>query len=44
MQNQFTGMASQIQALISTLGGMDQSSKNAFAKQLFNSGMYEKDI
>ena len=27
MQNQFTAMQSQVQALISTLGGMDQSSK-----------------
>ena len=44
VKQQFNIMQSQIEALISMFGSMDQSTKNAFAKQLFNSGMYEKDI
>jgi predicted nucleic acid-binding Zn ribbon protein len=33
---------SQLKHLITTLGSMDQLTKNAFAKELFISGMYEK--
>ena len=43
MKEQFNLMQSQMQSLMTVLGSMDQSTKNAFAKQLFNSGMYEKD-
>jgi hypothetical protein len=43
VRQQFNVMKSQIQALISTLGNMDETTKNTFAKQLFNSGMYEND-
>jgi hypothetical protein len=41
MQSQFTAMQSQVQALISTLGSMDQSSKNELAKKMFQSGIYK---
>ena len=44
VKQQFNIMQSQIEALISMFGSMDQWTKNTFAKQLFNSGMYEKDI
>lgn len=43
MEERFNSMQSQVQSLITALGNMDQSTKNTFAKQLFNSGMYEKD-
>jgi hypothetical protein len=41
MQDQFTAMQSQVQALISALGSMDQSSKNELAKKMFQSGIYK---
>jgi len=34
-------MQSQMQALITTLGNMDETSKNLVAKKLFQSGMLE---
>jgi hypothetical protein len=43
MEEQFNSMQSQIQSLIAAVSNMDQSTKNAFAKQLFNSGIYERD-
>jgi integrase/recombinase XerD len=43
MKDQFYTMQSQMQSLIVTLGNMDQSTKNTFAKQLFSSGIYERD-
>jgi hypothetical protein len=44
MKDQFNVMQSQMQSLITTLGNMDQSTKNTFAKQLFSSGIYERDM
>jgi len=41
MQDQFTAMQSQVQTLISTLGSMDQSSKNELAKKMFENGIYK---
>jgi len=41
MQDQFAAMQSQVQVLISTLGTMDQSSKNELAKKMFQSGIYK---
>ena len=41
MENQFNLMQSQVQALISALGSMDQSSKNELAKKMFQSGIYK---
>jgi len=35
MEERFNSMQSQMQDLISSLGSMDQLSKNSFAKQLF---------
>jgi len=43
MKDQFNTIQSQMQSLITTLGNMDQSTKNIFAKQLFNSGKYKQD-
>jgi len=43
MKDQFNTMQSQMQSLITVLGNMDQSTKNTFAKQLFNGGIYKKD-
>jgi integrase len=40
---QLNTMQSQMQALISTLGNMDEKNKNTFAKQLFQSGIYQTD-
>jgi len=40
---QLNMMQSQMQALISTLGNMDEKNKNTFAKQLFQSGIYRAD-
>jgi hypothetical protein len=36
-------LQSQVQALISAIGCIDQSSKNALAKQLFNAQIYKQD-
>ena len=44
MEERFNSMQSQMQSLITALGNMDQSTKNDFAKQLFSSGIYEKDM
>jgi hypothetical protein len=41
MQDQFAAMQSQVQTLISTLGSMDQSSKNELAKKMFQNGIYK---
>jgi hypothetical protein len=41
IQDQFTAMQSQVQVLISTLGTMDQSSKNELAKKMFQNGIYK---
>jgi integrase len=43
IQDQFTAMQSQVQALISTLGSMDQLSKNELAKKMFQSGLYRTE-
>ncbi len=42
MEERFNTMQSQMQSLITTLGNLDQTTKNTFAKQLFNSGIYER--
>jgi integrase len=41
MEERFNTMQSQMQALITTLGNMDDKSKNLVAKKLFQSGMLE---
>jgi hypothetical protein len=41
MEKQFSAMQSQVQALISTLGTMEQSTKNDLAKKLFENGIYK---
>jgi hypothetical protein len=43
IREQFTYMQSQMQALISTLGNMDETTKNMFAKQLYRSGIVTRD-
>jgi integrase len=43
MEERFNTIQSQMQALITTLGNMDETSKNSFAKQLFQAGIYKKD-
>jgi ribosomal protein L40E len=43
VNQQVNMMQSQMQALITTLGNMDETSKNSFAKQLFQNGLYKKD-
>jgi integrase len=43
MEERFNTMQSQMQSLITILGNMDQSTKNTFAKQLFNSRIFERD-
>jgi integrase/recombinase XerD len=43
MEERFNTIQSQMQALITTLGNMDETSKNSFAKQLFHAGIYKKD-
>jgi integrase/recombinase XerD len=43
MEERFNTMQSQMQALISTLGNMDETSKNLVAKKLFQSGMLEME-
>ena len=42
MEEQFNAIQSQMQSLITTLGNMDEASKNTFAKHLFHSGIYQK--
>ena len=43
MKDQFNTIQSQMQSLITVLGNMDQFTKNTFAKELFNSGIYKRD-
>ena len=43
MEERFNLMQSQMQSLITAVGNMDQSTKNALAKQLFNTGIYRRD-
>src|SRR6266487_3834458 len=43
MEERFNSMQSQMQSLISTLGSMDQSTKNMLAKQLFENGGYKNE-
>ena len=43
MEERFNTIQSQMQSLITTLGNMDESTKNTFAKQLFNSRIFERD-
>jgi hypothetical protein len=43
MEERFSTMQSQMQSLITALGSMDQSSKNTFAKQLFENGVYKNE-
>ena len=43
MEERFNSMQSQMQSLISALGSMDQSTKNTFAKQLFENGVYKNE-
>jgi len=42
MKDQFNEIQSQMHSVITTLN-MNQSTKNTFAKQLFNSGIYKQD-
>jgi hypothetical protein len=44
MEQRFNSMQSQMQSLIFALGGMDQSAKNTFAKQLFENGVYKNEM
>ena len=41
IREQFTSIQSQMQALITTLGNMDEKSKNKFAKQMVQNGIYK---
>ncbi|MFZ0512578.1 MAG: tyrosine-type recombinase/integrase, partial [Candidatus Nitrosopolaris sp.] len=43
MEERFNSIQSQMQSLITAVGNMDQSAKNTFAKQLFSSGIFERD-
>jgi integrase len=43
MKSRFDLMQSQVHRLISSLGDMDQASKNVFTKQLYKNGMYDKE-
>ena len=42
MEQRFDAIQSQMQSLITTLGSMDEASKNTFAKHLFDSGIYKQ--
>jgi integrase/recombinase XerD len=42
MEKRFSAMQSQVDMLISTLGTMDQSSKNELAKKMFENGLYKQ--
>jgi hypothetical protein len=44
MEERFNSMQSQMQSLITALGNMDQSTKNTFAKQLFENGVYKNEL
>ncbi len=43
IEGQFNTMQSQMRALITTLGNMDGKNKVEFAKQLYQSGVYETE-
>ena len=43
IEEQFNMMQSQMRALITALGNMDGKNKTEFAKQLYQSGIYETD-
>ncbi len=43
MEDRFNSMQSQMHALITSLGSMEQTEKTTFAKQLFKSGLYKQD-
>jgi integrase len=43
IREQFTSMQSQMQTLVTTLGNMNETSKNSFAKQLYRSGIVTRD-
>lgn len=40
MQDQFTQLQSQVQVLMSSIGTIDQPSKNELAKKMFENGIY----
>jgi flagellar capping protein FliD len=42
IKKQFNTMQSQMQSLIAALGNADQTTKNVFAKQLFQEGIYKQ--
>jgi predicted transcriptional regulator YheO len=42
MQDQFTQLQSQVQVLISSIGNIDQASKNNLAKKMYESGIYRQ--
>jgi hypothetical protein len=44
MEERFGIILSQMQFLITALGSMDQSTKNHFAKQLFDNGVYKNEL
>src|SRR2546425_3787565 len=43
MEERFNSMQSQMQSLMAALGNMEQSTKNIFAKQLFENGVYKNE-
>ena len=43
MEERFNSMQSQMKSLITALGSMDQSTKNTFAKTLFENGVYKNE-
>lgn len=43
IEGQFNTMQSQMRALITALGNMDGKNKVEFAKQLYQTGIYETD-
>jgi len=42
MEKQFNTMQSQMQSVLAALASMEQSTKDAFAKRLFENGLYTK--
>jgi hypothetical protein len=44
MQDQFTQLQSQVQLLMSTIGTIDQPSKNELAKKMYQDGIYRQKI
>ena len=43
MQDQFTQLQSQVQLLISSLGSIDQASKNTLARKMYEGGVYSTE-